>query len=76
MSFELLPNEVFLDLFDYFDGTDMLNAFYGLNLRFNCLLYQQYLAFHFKYNSIPKRLFDIISEQHLLFIANQVIYYS
>ena len=33
--FELLPNEILLYLFDYFNGADLFHGFYGLNIRFN-----------------------------------------
>jgi len=73
MNFELLPNEILLDLFDYFDGVDLLHIFYGLNYHFNSLLYKQYHSYRFKFNSISKHNFDIICSQHLPFIADRII---
>lgn len=73
MNFESLPNEIFLDLFDYFDGTNLFYAFYRLNYRFSHLLCKQYRTFHFKFKSISKHKFDIICEQYLPFITDQVI---
>ena len=35
---ELLPNEIFFELFQYFDAQDLFHAFYNLNSRFNRLL--------------------------------------
>jgi hypothetical protein len=73
MSFELLPNEILLDLFDYFDGIDLFHAFYGLNFRFNYLLDKQYRAFRFDFKSRSKRQFDMICQQQLPKIADRVI---
>src|SRR5690348_6410081 len=73
MNLELLPNEILLDLFDYFNGMDLLCAFYGLNSRFNLLLYKQFRFYRFQFNSVSKRSFDFICQQHLPFIADQVI---
>lgn len=73
MNFESLANELFLDLFDYFDGTDLLYAFYGLNFRFNDLLYKQYRTFRFNFKSISKDKFDTICQKHLPFITDRVI---
>jgi hypothetical protein len=69
----LLPNEIFLDLFDYFNGIDLLRGFYGLNSRFNVLLYKQFRSYRFRFDSVSKRHFDLICQQHLPFIMNQVI---
>lgn len=73
MLFELLPNEIFLELFDYLDGTDLFQAFVGLNNRFNSLLYDHYRTFRFDFHSISKRSFHTICYQHLPRIADRVI---
>ncbi|CAF0863800.1 unnamed protein product [Rotaria sordida] len=73
MKFELLPNEILLDLFDYFNGVDLLRGFYDLNTRFNFLLYNQFRNYRFKFDSVSKHNFDMICQQHLSFIANRVI---
>jgi hypothetical protein len=73
MNLELLPNEIILDLFDYFDGIDLLRAFYNLNSRFNFLLYKQFRFYCFNLQSVSKRNFDIICQQYLPFIADKVI---
>ncbi|CAF1515049.1 unnamed protein product [Rotaria sordida] len=73
MKFESLPNEILLDLFDYFNGIDLLHAFNGLNYHFNSLLYKQYQPYHFKFNSISKYNFDTICSQHLPFITDRII---
>ena len=76
MNLELLPTENLFDLFDYFNGVDLLRSFYVLHYHFNSLLYKQYRSHRFKFNSISKCNFDMICEQHLPFIADQVIYLS
>ncbi|CAF4880908.1 unnamed protein product [Rotaria sp. Silwood1] len=73
MKFELLPNEILLDLFDYFNGVDLLRGFYGLNTRFNFLLYNQFRNYRFKFDFVSKHNFDMICQQHLPFITNRVI---
>ncbi|CAF4092271.1 unnamed protein product, partial [Rotaria sp. Silwood1] len=73
MKFELLPNEILFDLFDYLNGVDLLNAFYGLNYHFNFLLYKQYRSCRFIFNWISKYNFDIICSQHLPFIVDRII---
>ena len=73
MNLELLPNEILLDLFEYLNGVDIFHGFYGLNSRFNLLLYKQFQIYSFQFDSISKYKFDIICQQHLPLIANRVI---
>ena len=73
MKLELLPDEIFLDIFEYLDGIDIFIALYGLNSRFNYLLYKQYRTFHFRFIDVSKRTFDWICQQHLPTITDRVI---
>ncbi len=73
MNFELLPNEILLDLFSCLNGFDLLHAFYNLNSRFNLLPYNEFRSYRFNFFSFSKRKFDMICQQHLPFIAGQVI---
>ena len=73
MNLELLPNELLLDLFNCLNGTDLLHAFYGLNSRFDLLLYKKFRAYRFPLSCSSKRQFDMICQQHLPFIADRVI---
>ena len=73
MNVELLPNEIFHDLFEYFDCVEFIHAFYGLNSRFNDLLYKQFRGYRLDFRSVSKRKFDMICQQHLPFIADRVI---
>ncbi len=66
MNLELLPNEIFY-------STKLLHAFYGLNSRFNLLLYKQFRFFRFRFHHISKRQFDLICQQHLPYITDQII---
>ncbi len=65
MSFEVLPNEILLDIFNYFTGIDLLCIFYGLNSRLNFLLHDRFRYCSFKFNSISKRNFDMICQKYL-----------
>ena len=38
LLFELLPNEILLHIFQYFDVRDLYQSFYGLNSRLNAIL--------------------------------------
>ncbi|CAF1382903.1 unnamed protein product [Rotaria sp. Silwood1] len=73
MNLDLLPNEILLILFAYFNGIDLLHAFYGLNSRFNLLLYNQFQAYYFCFSSLSKRKFAMICQQHLPFICDRII---
>ncbi|CAF3457699.1 unnamed protein product, partial [Rotaria sp. Silwood2] len=37
-TMESLPNEILIDLYQYFDGREVYKIFYNLNSRFNSLL--------------------------------------
>ncbi|CAF0803015.1 unnamed protein product [Adineta steineri] len=73
MDIESFPNEIFLELFDYINGIDLFRAFYGLNSRFNNLLYKQFRTYHFQFASISKFYFDLICQQHIPFIADKIV---
>ncbi|CAF5165164.1 unnamed protein product, partial [Rotaria sp. Silwood1] len=50
---EILPNEILIHIFQYFDARDLFQTFYNLNFRFNRLLQSlKYLSLTMlKYNS-------------------------
>ncbi|CAF2627339.1 unnamed protein product [Rotaria sp. Silwood2] len=73
MSLELLPNEILLDIFNYFNGVELLRTFYGLNFRLNFLLHDRFLNCSFKFNSVSKRDFDTICQQYLPTMAAYMI---
>ena len=65
MSFEKLPNEIVLNVFSYFTGADLLRIFYGLNLRLNHVLHEQFEQCSFQFNTLSKRDFNRICLEHL-----------
>lgn len=73
MNLESLPNVILLDLFSYVNSIDLLRIFFGLNTRFNQLLYEQYYSYCFQFNRISKRHFDEICQRHLPHIAHGVV---
>ncbi|CAF4799796.1 unnamed protein product [Rotaria sp. Silwood1] len=70
---ESLANELLLDLFEFFDTANLLQAFYGLNSRFNELLYSHFQVHQLDLKSVSKETFDIISKKFLPLIINQII---
>ena len=70
---ENLPNELFLDLFKYFDSISLIYAFCGLNSRFNNLLFIYLQSHSLDFQSVSKHQFDTISQQHIRSLANQII---
>ena len=70
--FEQLPNEVFLEIFEYCDGIDLLNGFADLNARFRALLYGRFLFYRFCVCRTLKRRFDMFCEQHLPYLCSRI----
>ncbi|CAF3349212.1 unnamed protein product [Rotaria socialis] len=62
---ESLANELLLDLFEFFTTAHLLQAFVGLNSRFNELLYHHIRTHPLDLRSLSKQNFDIISKQYL-----------
>lgn len=57
MNFELLANELLLDLFEYLDTNDLFHAFYNLNIRLNELLFTHcQLHGNLNFQSISKNI--------------------
>ena len=73
MNLELLPNEILLVIFEYFNDIKLFFIFYGLNPCFNFLLYKQYRGYYFRFDGRLKRNFDMIYQQHLSFITDRII---
>jgi len=61
-SFEQLPNELFVEIFNYLTGVDTVYAFSQLNTRFQSLLINYVNLFDFK--SISKAKFDYVIQHH------------
>lgn len=73
MNFESLANELILDIFEYFDGLDILRIFFGLNSRLNQLLCNHFQSYTFNLRSISRLNFDRICREYLPLIINQVV---
>ena len=46
MTLESFPNELLLDLFQYFSFVHLIQSFFDLNSRFNELLCKKFNKFH------------------------------
>jgi hypothetical protein len=73
MMLENLPNELLLDLFEYFDSIHLIHAFCDLNSRFNNLLFIRFQTHSLDFRSVSKHHFNNIYQQHIPSIANQII---
>ena len=72
IQLEFLSNELLLELFTFLDTTHLLQAFFGLNYRFNQLLYTHFQDHQLSFQSISKDNFDIICHHYLPFIIDRV----
>jgi hypothetical protein len=72
MNFELLANELILDIFEYLNSIQLLRTFHGLNIRFNKLLYLHFQRFPLDFRSVSKHEFDIICQRILPLITDQI----
>ncbi len=65
MNLESFSNEILLDLFEYLTITQLLRVFYGLNCRFNNLLFKHLQTHDLDFRSVSKDDFDTICRQFL-----------
>ncbi|CAF0921743.1 unnamed protein product [Adineta ricciae] len=72
MKFEYLPNEILLDIFEYFHLRDLFQTFHNLNFRLNQLLYESFRSYSLDLRSISRYDFDIICQQHLPIILHKI----
>ncbi|CAF0944551.1 unnamed protein product [Adineta steineri] len=61
-TFEYLPNEICIEIFNYLNGVDTVYAFSLLNLRFQSLINNYVDIFNFK--SVSKKKFDFVIQHH------------
>jgi hypothetical protein len=73
MQFESLANELLLDIFEFFDAGFLIQAFIGLNSRFNQLLYYHFRFHQLSLQSLSKETSIHIFDKHLPLIIDQVI---
>ncbi len=59
---ERLPNELFIEIFGYLSGVNVVYAFSQLNHRFQCLILNYCHTFDFK--SVSKAKFELVLRQH------------
>jgi hypothetical protein len=73
MSLELLANELFFDLFEYFTFVDLFHSFNGLNSRFDNLLIE-YIKIHklIDFRLIFKEDLNIIRRRYLPLFVNEI----
>ncbi|CAF3540596.1 unnamed protein product [Rotaria sp. Silwood1] len=65
-NMESLPNEILMDLYQYFDGQELYNTFYNLNSRFNSLVQSlSHLSLYYQssFNNIIN--YNIIFSSHI-----------
>jgi hypothetical protein len=70
MKFERLPNELLLDIFEYFDGIHLFRAFYGLNSRLNNLINTSVKSYQLDFRGASKSDYNFIYCQS---IADKVL---
>jgi hypothetical protein len=73
MKLELLPNELLLEIFEFFDGVDLLDAFNNLNFRINDLLFIQFRHYRFNLETMFDRGFHLLFKQYLPLIVDRVV---
>ena len=74
MTLESLPNEFFLDLFEYFNAVDLLPSFFPLNRRFYSLLFEFCRTLRLDFRSILQKDLDNFYNPYLLLIKTRTIY--
>jgi hypothetical protein len=77
MTLESLPNEVWLETFEYLNLGDIFQAFYDLNSRFHRLL-NEYSFYDLNFHHISKRIMNIIFRQYPQSIVGRIrsLYFS
>jgi hypothetical protein len=73
MNFELLPNEIILDLFEYISFIHLFRGFFNLNLRFNILLSEQFHKFYLDLRLISKTTFNYACQNYVPSVIDRII---
>ena len=73
MKFEILPNEIIINIFQHLNALDLFNAFDGFNFRFQRLIYNIPLSLNFQH--VTKMIFDQFCNRMISnpAIKNQII---
>jgi len=72
-TLESLANELLLEVFEFFNGVQLFDSFYGLNSRFDNLLLKQFRIYHLDFQSKFKKSFCSFGQTCLPIIIKQVI---
>jgi hypothetical protein len=72
MQLESLANELLLELFEFLDDVHLIRAFYGLNSRFDSLIFSQHKRLDFDFRHVAKDDFDLICQHYLPSTVDQV----
>ena len=73
MTLESCPNEILLESFEFLDTAELFHAFYGLNDRFNALLFTQYQSYHVNFYYIAKYQSNFPALHYLPLITHQIV---
>ncbi|CAF1245128.1 unnamed protein product [Rotaria sordida] len=73
MSFEILANELLLDIFEYLSDVDLFHAFHTLNFRIDHLLIEHFQNHkHIDFRLIFKEDLNIIRQRYLSLFINEI----
>ena len=74
-TLESLSNELFLDLFEYFNVINLLPSFADLNTRFDSLLFDHCRTFRLDPRSVSEEDFDDFHEMYFPLVTAQIFYF-
>ena len=72
--FESLPNELFINLLEYFNVVHLLRSFACLNRRFDSLLFDYYRTYRLDFRSILDEDFDNFGKTYFPLVKSQIVY--
>ena len=72
MNIELLPNEIFMNVFRYLSTADLFGAFDGLNSRYCLLLREHYRKSGLDFEGISRSNFENICKRYLPQLVDQI----
>ncbi|CAF5031067.1 unnamed protein product, partial [Rotaria sp. Silwood1] len=65
MNFESLANELLLYMFEFLSTHHLIDAFHGLNSRFNCLLFHHFTVIGIDFRSLHADKFVTICQEYV-----------
>lgn len=72
MHFESLPNDLLVEIFEYFNAIEVLRIFHGLNNRLNDLIVVYLEIYSLDFRSLFKKDFDLICLKKLPLVSHQI----